>query len=143
MKLTQRSLTEITNILSESLKISRYCSRKRMNLKNTFKSTNCRVNWSNWKIINPLKTETEIKIIENNCIYLLNGIVSTVRQKYQKNWQLTKPHQKTGFAEFLETEWKLRDQQKKLLKNKENTNRSRGICWSSLEKRTTRTAKQI
>jgi hypothetical protein len=87
MKLTQRSLTEITNILSESLKISRYCSRKRMNLKNTFKSTNCRVNWSNWKIINQLKTETEIKIIENKSIYLLNGIVSTFGRNIKKTGQ--------------------------------------------------------
>lgn len=115
--LTQRSLTEITNILSE-FKAFRNYAHETDELKEYIQdSLIVELIEVIEKIINQLKTEIEIKIIENKSIYLLNGIISTfLAEISKKTGQPPKPT-KTGFAEYSRNRMKIERSAKKIIEN--------------------------
>lgn len=114
---TQRSLAEITNILTEFKSFRDYAQENKELNEYVQNSLILELIEVLEKIISQLKTETESKIFENKSIHLLNGIISTfLTEISKKTGQPPKPT-KTGFADYSRNRIKIERAAKKVLEN--------------------------
>ncbi|WP_312195074.1 MULTISPECIES: hypothetical protein [Epilithonimonas] len=114
---SQRSLKEITDILTEFKSFRDYAQNKEELNKYVQESLILELIEVLQKIISQLKTETESKIFENKSINLLNGIISTfLTEISKKTGQPPKPT-KTGFADYSRNRIKIERLAKEILEN--------------------------
>lgn len=114
---TQRSLTEITDILTEFKSFRDYVRDNEELNEYIQESLITELIELLEKIISQLKVETENKIFENKSINLLNGIISTfLTEISKKTGQPPKPI-KTGFADYSRNRIKIERATKEILEN--------------------------
>ncbi|QBJ84980.1 hypothetical protein DDI74_01315 [Chryseobacterium gleum] len=114
---TQRSLTEITDILTEFKSFRDYVIDNEELNKYVEQTLITELIELLEKILSQLKAETENKIFENKSINLLNGIISTfLTEISKKTGQPPKPI-KTGFADYSRNRIKIERATKEILEN--------------------------
>ncbi|MDH6253398.1 putative ATPase [Chryseobacterium sp. H1D6B] len=114
---TQRSLTEITDILIEFKSFRDYVRDNEELNKYVEQALITELIELLEKILSQLKAETENKIFENKSINLLNGIISTfLTEISKKTGQPPKPI-KTGFADYSRNRIKIERAAKEILEN--------------------------
>ncbi|OPC67331.1 hypothetical protein DSC47_01165 [Elizabethkingia miricola] len=114
---TKRSLTEITDILTEFKLFRDYLIDNEELNKYVEQTLITELIELLEKILSQLKAETENKIFENRSINLLNGIISTfLTEISKKTGQPPKPI-KTGFADYSRNRIKIERATKEILEN--------------------------
>jgi len=114
---TQRSLTEITDILTEFKSFRDYVIDNEELNKYVEQTLITELIELLEKVLSQLKAKTENKIFENKSINLLNGIISTfLKEISKKTGQPPKPI-KTGFADYSRNRIKIERATKEILEN--------------------------
>lgn len=114
---TQRSLAEITDILTEFKSFRDYAQENEELNEYVQNSLIEELIEILEKIVSKLRTETEIKIFENKSIHLLNVIISTFQTEISKKTGQPPKPTKTGFADYSSNRLKIQRATKNILEN--------------------------